>query len=397
MKKFLKILILFLFIIPLNIKAEEIDIYSENAVMFNLNNNEIIYEKNKDEVIKVASMQKVMTSIVAIENIDNLDESFVLDYDIFDGLDSELAVAGFSGGDRVTYNDLLYATLLKSGADGAYGLAVKISGSEEEFVKLMNKKAEELGLKNTHFTNSTGLDDDNQFSTVNDMAIILKYALNNSKFKKIINKDEYTTSNGEITVTGPVHKAKTLGMNYFNGGKTGYTDLAGLCLMSYASYDDIDYLLVTARAPESMKNQNFLDQKTLYDYFMENYSFQTIIKKNSVIKKIKTMYDDEVVLKAPKNVEKYINNNVFQNELEYEYKGKTVLERGIKEGDKIGKYIVKNKDKVIYEEDVLSPITVKFKLKTPYKIALIIILLSIFIHLKIRKERRKRRRRKRYR
>lgn len=395
MKKYLSILFIFVLLFPLSIKAESININSENAVMINLNNNEIIYEKNKDEVIKVASMQKVMTALVAIENIDNLDESFVLDYNIFDGLDSELAVAGFSGGDRVTYNDLLYATLLRSGADGAYGLAVKVSGSEAEFVKLMNKKAEELGLKNTHFTNSTGLDDDDQFSTVYDMAILLKYALNNSRFKKIISTEEYTTTNGEITVTGPVHKAKTLGMDYFNGGKTGYTDLAGLCLMSYASYDDVDYLLVTGRAPESMKNQNFLDQKTLYDYFMENYSFQTIIKKNKVIKKIKTMYDDEVTLKTSKNVSMYINNNVFQNELEYIYEGEDVLKRGVKKGDKIGKYIVKNKDKVLYEEDVLSPITVKFKLKTPYKIVLIIILVSMFIHLRLRNLRRKRRRKRR--
>ena len=92
-------------------------------------------------------MQKVMTSLIAIEKIDNLDEEFTLPSGIFDGLDPDLAVVGFSSGDRVTYNDLLYATLLKSGADAAYALGMEVSGSEEEYVKLMNDKVKELGLK----------------------------------------------------------------------------------------------------------------------------------------------------------------------------------------------------------------------------------------------------------
>lgn len=392
MKRIKLLLLIFLFI-PFSIKA--IDINSQNAVMINLNNNEIIYEKSKDEVIKVASMQKIMTALIAVENIENLDDEVTLDYGIFANLDPELAVAGFHEGETVTYNDLLYATLLKSGADGAYGLGVLISGSEEAYVDLMNKKAESLGLKNTHFTNTTGLDDENQYSTVYDMAIILKYAMNNNKFRNIISTPTYTTSNGELTFSGPVEKAHGLGLDYFQGGKTGYTDLAGLCLASFASYEGVDYLLVTARADESLKNQNFLDQKELYDYFNENYSFQTLLKKNDKIKTIKTMYDDEVVLKASRNVEMYINNNVFQNELTYEYEGKEVLERGIKKGDKIGKYTIKNKDTVLYEEDILSPITVRFKLKKPFVIALLIIVGSMIIHLFLRSIRRKRRRRRR--
>ena len=392
MKRIKLLLLIFLFI-PFSIKA--IDINSQNAVMMNLNNNEIIFEKSKDEVIKVASMQKIMTALIAVENIENLDEEVTLDYGLFSNLDPELALAGFTEGETVTYNDLLYATLLKSGADGAYGLGVLISGTEEAYVELMNQKAKDLGLKNTHFTNTTGLDDDNQYSTVYDMAIILKYAMNNNRFRNIISTPTYTTSNGELTFTGPVEKAHSLGLDYFQGGKTGYTDLAGLCLASFASYEGVDYLLVTARADESLKNQNFLDQKELYDYFNENYSFQTLLKKNDKIKTIKTMYDDEIILKASRNVEMYINNNVFQNELTYEYEGKEVLERGIRKGDKIGKYIIKNKDTVLYEEDILSPITVRFKLKKPFIIALLIIVGSMIIHLFLRSIRRKRRRRRR--
>ncbi len=398
MKKILRLLFILILFIPIVIKADNIDINSKNAVMLNLNNNEIIYEKGKDEVIKIASMQKVMTSLIAVEKIENLDEEFVIPSGMFDGLDPELAVVGFQPGDTVSYNDLLYATLLKSGADAAYALGIEVSGSEEEYVKLMNEKIKELGLKNTVYKNTTGLDEEGQYSTVYDMAIVLKYALNNEKLKNIISTPEYTTINGIYTFSGPVKKAKGHGMDYYVAGKTGYTDGAGLCLASYASYKDIDYILVTAGADESLKDQNFLDQKTLFDYYNENYSFHTIVKKGYKYKTIKTMYDDEIELKASRDVTMYLNNSIFQKDLKHIYKGKVNLDRSIKKGDKIGKYTIKYKDIVLYEEDVLSPITVRFKLKTSFKIALLIIVGSMIIHLFFRSIRRKRkkRRRKRY-
>lgn len=395
MKKYIKILLIVFLLFPLGIKADIPDINSKNAVMINLNNNDIIYEKGKDDVIKVASMQKIMTSLIAVEKIEDLDEEFVIPAGLFDGLDPELAVVGFSAGDTVSYNDLLYATLLKSGADAAYALGMEVSGSEEEYVKLMNAKVKELGLKNTVFKNTSGLDAEGQYSSVYDMAIILKYAMNNKKFKKIISTPEYTTINGDYTFHGPVKKAKNHDMKYYVGGKTGFTDEAGLCLASYASYDNVDYILVTAGADASLSDQNFIDQKNLFDHFMQNYSFQTIVKKGDKIKTIKTMYNDDVELKVSRDVTMYLNNNIFQSDIEYIYKGKETLDRSIKKGDKIGKYTIKYKDIVLYEEDVLSPVTVIFKLKKPFKIALIVIVGSMFIHLWLRSIRRKRRRRKR--
>lgn len=398
MKKFLNLLFILFLFIPISIKAEAIDINSTNAVMINLNNNEIIYEKGKDDVIKIASMQKVMTGIIAIEKIDNLDEEIVLPEGIFDDIDPDLAVVGFSSGDRVTYKDLLYATLLKSGGDAAYALGMEVSGSEEEYVKLMNDKIKELGLKNTVYKNTTGLDDPEQHSSVYDMAIVLKYAMKNKTFREIVSTPEYTTHNGEYTFSGPTKKAKGMEMSYYVGGKTGFTDEAGLCLASYASYNDIDYILVTAGANQDLKDQNFIDQKTLFDYFMNNFSFQKIVKKGDKIKTIKTMYDDEVELNASRDVTLYLNNSVFQKDIKYIYEGKETLNRDIKRGDKIGKYIVKYNDTILYEEDVLSPITVTFKLKTPYKIAILVLVGLLILHLiikDVRRIRRKRRRRRR--
>ncbi len=398
MKKVIKIFLLLLFSFPLIIvSAEEFNISSKNVVLYNLTNNEILYEKNKDEIIKVASMQKVMTSIVAIENIQNVDEEFYIESYMLEGLDPELLTVGFYEGEKVTYKDLLYGTLLKSGADAAYSLAIKVSGSEEEFVNLMNKKSDELGLKNTHFVNSHGLDDDMQYSTVNDIGIIMKYAYNNKIFKEIISTSEYTTTDGEHSFSGPVKKANSLGLSYLTSGKTGYTTQAGVCLVSTASFDDVDYLLVTSGAGIEEDDLNYIDQKQIYDYYINNYSFRTIINKGDIITKIKTKYDDEVIIKSKNEVNKYIKNSFFNKDIVIQYEGLGILDRNIKKGDRIGTYKIKYKNEILYEDEVYSPVTVKFKLKKEYKIILIIIITLIFIklvHIRIRKIRMQNKKRK---
>lgn len=396
MKNIKRLLLLFiLLLIPFNVFADEININSTNAIMINLNNNKVIYEKNKDDVINVASMQKIMTAIVAIKQVENLDESFTLDYGIFDSLDPELVMVGFDGGDTVTYNDLLYGTLLKSGGDAAYALGIKISGSEEEYAKLMNDKAKELSLNNSNFINTTGLDIDGQYSTVSDIAYLFKYGLNDKNFNKIISTKDYTTSNGYYEFSGPIAKANDLGMPYFKGGKTGFTDSAGRCLASYAEKDGVQYLLVTAGAPDEIDNSNYLDHKTLYEYFMNNYSFKTVVSDGDIIDKINTIYDDEVVLEAKEDVELYLKNDIDIDDLDIYYKGKTELDRSIKEGDKIGKFYVEYDGEILYKTDVLSPMTVKFKLRTPYKIILGLVILLILIKL-LSKKKRRRKRRNRY-
>ena len=307
MKHIRKILILLILLIPFNVFAlsdDDILINSKNAIVINLNNDEILYEKNKDEVINVASMQKIMTAIVGIENIDNMDESFVIPDDMFSNLDPELMMVGFDGGDTVTYKDLLYGTMLKSGADAAYLLSVKISGNESEYINLMNEKARSLGLENTYFKNTTGLDEDGQHSSVSDMAIIFKYALNNKTFKEIITTEKYTTSNGEYEISGPISTAHKLDMTYFLGGKTGFTDYAGKCLASFGEKDGVKFLIVTANANIYVdENINYWDHKVLYEYFMNNYSFKTVIKKDDIIDTIYTTFDEEVNLTTSKDVE----------------------------------------------------------------------------------------------
>jgi D-alanyl-D-alanine carboxypeptidase (penicillin-binding protein 5/6) len=395
MKNIRKILVLLVLFIPFNIyayaKTEDIELYSNNAIVINLNNNDIIYEKNKDEVINVASMQKIMTTLVGVESINDENESFIIPDGMFSSLDPELMVVGFESGDKVTYKDLLYGTMLKSGADAAYALAVKISGSEENYVKLMNEKAKKLGLKNTVFKNTTGMDEDGQHSSVNDIAILFKYALNNKKFKEIITTDKYTTSNEDYDFKGPITVAKKYDMTYFQGGKTGYTDNAGKCLASFGEKDGVKFLIVTALAsPDIDENVNYLDHKTIYEYFINNYSFETVLKKGDIIDTIYTTYDEEVKLTTPKNIKLYLNNNTFLKDLKITYKGKNELDKNIKKGDKIGEYIIEYDGEILYKEDALSPIDVKFKLKTVHKVIIGIVIILVLYTLLKNKKRRKR-------
>ena len=398
MKQLRKILIFIILLIPFNVLAlsnDDILINSRNAIVINLNDNEIIYEKNKDEVINVASMQKIMTTLIGIEQINNVDESFEIPDGVFSSLDPELMVVGFESGDKVTYKDLLYGTMLKSGADAAYLLAVKTSGSESSHVNKMNEKAVSLGLTNTFFKNTTGMDEEGQHSTVNEMAILFKYALNNKKFKEIVTKDKYTTSNGEFDIPGPISVARKYDMTYFLGGKTGFTDWAGKCLASFGEKDGVNFLIVTAGADESVdKNINYLDHKTLYEYFINNYSYKTVIKKNDVIDTIYTTFDEEVDLSVNKDIKLYLSNDVNLKDLKISYKGKNELEKDIKKGDKIGEYTIEYEGNVIYKEDALSPIDVKFKFKTIHIIIIgIVLLLIIYSVFKKKKRRRKKKRR----
>ncbi len=393
MKHIKKILILLILFIPLNVFAlsdNDININSKNAIVINLNTDEIIYEKNKDEIINIASMQKIMTTLVGIEKINNMDESFVIPDGMFSSLDPELMVVGFSSGDRLTYRDLIYGTMLKSGADAAYALAVYISGSEENYVSLMNEKAKEIGLKNSCFKNTTGMDEEGQYSSVSDIAKLFEYALNNKEFKKVITTEEYTTSNNDFSIKGPIAAAHKFDMPYFLGGKTGYTDNAGKCLASFGEDNGVKFLIVTANAdPDLGENINYLDHKTIYEYFINNYSFKTVLSKGDNIEKIYTTFDEEVNLTSDKDVKLYLSNDVDLKDIKVSYKGKNELTRNIKKDDKIGEYIIEYDGNILYREDALSPIDVKFKLKTIHKVILGIVIFLILLTVLKKKKRRR--------
>ena len=203
----MKKVVLFVTLLLISFNVGALELNSKNAVLYNLNENKIIYEENKDEITSIASLTKIMTTLVAIENITNWNEKVTLNYKVFEGLaEANAAVIGLRIGQTVTYNDLIYGMFLASGADATRAIAMSISGSEEKFVELMNKKATELGMKNTSFKNTTGLEANGQYSTVNDVAILLSKALENKKFEEVFTANSYTFSDNSMTVYSTLRK-----------------------------------------------------------------------------------------------------------------------------------------------------------------------------------------------
>lgn len=403
-KKFLIVLTVIFFLFnPINILAEDFKISSNNVIMYNLNDNEIIYQKNINEKIYIASLTKIMTTIVAIENIKNLNDKVTITKKVFESIPTTASLAGFKVNDKVTYLDLLYGAMLPSGADATIALAQNISGSEKEFIDLMNKKAFDLGLKNTNFVNTSGLDVSNHYSTVYDMSMILLYALQNKTFKKIYEAKEYVTTNNikmrsSLKAISDKYKINT---NYIIGSKTGSTKKAGLCLSSTATNNNINFLLITANAPYASikKIENISDAKTIYEYYFNNYSYQNIISKNDLITTINTKYTtiNNLNIYAKETVKKYLPNNVIKD-LKYNYQGLYEIDYKTKKNAKLGMYTITYNNKVLYTTDIILNQVLIFSLSKFLKnnpnifitVVLIIITLTI-LTIKILKRKKKKR------
>lgn len=240
------------------------EIDSEHAFLLDCDSNEVLAVKGgADSRIYPASMTKLMTIAVASEYIDNpdngikWDDTFTFTDEILNPLYAQNAsMAGFQTGEKVCMRDLIYGAALPSGADATVGLAMATVGSEEKFVAMMNEKVQELGLLNTHFVNSSGLYDENHYSTVTDIALIMEYCLSIEMSRQAISVVEYTTKATEqhpegiklaSTMFNKMYGTEVQGIT-IRGGKTGYTDEAGQCLASYAETEDGHrYVAVTSR------------------------------------------------------------------------------------------------------------------------------------------------------
>lgn len=240
--------------------VKELDITGINssyAVLMQAGSGRVVGDINGETPMYPASMTKIMTTIVAIENLSNLNQEITVTNDMIANLYAQDATqAGFQPGETVQAIDLLYGVMLPSGADCCIALADTIAGSEEGFVELMNQKAEKLGLENTHFCNTTGLHADDHYSTAKDIAELLRYALKNSTFREIIESPYHSTPGTNVHPDG-ITFYSTMFKNLSDttvidgkimGGKTGFTSEAGCCLASFAEIDDIEYILVTAGA-----------------------------------------------------------------------------------------------------------------------------------------------------
>lgn len=232
---------------------EEAD--TKYAILIDTETNEIVAYKDYNVRMYPASLTKVMTLIVAAENISDLNDTVLITADMIDPMiNLHASRAGFCAGETPTLEQVLYGVVLPSGADAALAAAYYVAGSEAAFVEMMNQKAQEMGLKNTHFTNVSGLHDEQHYSTAEDMAMILEYAIQNKLCEKILSTYQYTIPPTEYNPEGLLLTSTLFSRMegtempgvIVKGGKTGYTDEAGQCLESYAEINGKTYIMVLA-------------------------------------------------------------------------------------------------------------------------------------------------------
>lgn len=239
---------------------------SKAVYLYNLTDEKEVLSKNENEKLPMASLTKIMTVRVALKNISDLGAPCPIDMDsYYRAVEMNASMAGFVGGEATSYRDLLYATMLASAGEAADSLAVNISGSMDNFVALMNREAESLGLKNTSYANADGMDDPRNFQSAKDCAMLIKDSLNDGNFRAIFTKRDFVTRptpdhpDGlylESTIFSHLKKYKQNGFEII-GGKSGTTDDAGLCWATLAEKDGKEYILVVMGVPyDDINNLN---------------------------------------------------------------------------------------------------------------------------------------------
>ena len=378
--------------------ASETSLKSKNYILYNMNDNTIIDEKNPNKEVNIASLTKIMSTIIAIENIDDYSKKVTITRNVFDDITWDIHVTGFKVGEVVTYDDLLYSTLLNSGADAVNALAINSCGSIKAFVKKMNQKVKELGLKNTEFDNVIGKDSEHNYSSAYDLAQILMYALKNKKFKKVFGAEKYTLTNGK-TVKRSVAKYTDEDISYITGAKTGYYDDALYCLATTATLSDVNYLFISLGA--KTKGDHLADHIKEYKYFDKNYSYKNIVEEDTKIVTLKTKYAKEksVSINAGVSLEKYLKNDFDKDKIKYKYNGLEEIKYDLEKGTKIGEVSIIYDDKELNHFDLIYNGTLTFSL-TSYLwghkviiiifIVLVILIIRLFYLRKTRKIRRMR-------
>ena len=270
---FIVFILLVSFTIPVfadNSEVEELELNARIALIYDRASGRVLYEKNGDKQTPMASTTKIMTAIVVLENT-NLKDIVTIDSKSASIGGSRL---GLKKDDKITINDLLYGLMLRSGNDAASALAIYVGGSIQNFADMMNNKAEELGLTNSHFVVPHGLDNEGHYTTAHELAKITDYALKNETFKKIVSTSNTTISiNGNLKQINNTNKLLNSVSGVY-GVKTGFTNGAGRCLVTAWEKNDMDIITVIIGADTN--NLRTTDTKKLIEYVEKNYELVNI-------------------------------------------------------------------------------------------------------------------------
>lgn len=275
--------------------SNEPNISAEAAILIDSSSERILYEKNANEKMYPASTTKILTAILVIENC-NLDDVVIVPYEAISTIPSGYSIAALQVGEQLTVKQLLQVMLVHSANDAANVLAFHVSGSIESFSVLMNNKISELGLENTHFTNPSGMHDENHYTTAYDLSLIMKYCMKNSTFRSLsalkyctipaTNKYEervFRTTN-ELLSYNNSEVASNYYYEYAIAGKTGYTTQAKNCLVSVSNKDDLELICVVLSVglyPNNL-SAKFIDTKSLFNYGYDNFTIRKLREKNAI-------------------------------------------------------------------------------------------------------------------
>ena len=379
-----------LFFFCYSVYADDFDITGEYVTLYNMNEDTLLYSKNDTKKTSTASLTKMRTTLVAIEEIDNLDKIVTIKERDFEGTVG-YSKAGFKVGDKVTYRDLLYGIILPSGAD-AVNAVVNNTLGYDKFIKKMNETAKKIGMNDTSYANPVGKDDENNYSTSNDLAKLLKYALKNETFKTVFTTKNYKTSNG-LNLESTVNRYENiLNTNEIKGAKSGFTKDAGRCLASITTLNNVDYLLVVINSSTISPYNAVKDTITIYDYYNNNYGYKNIINDDTFIKEIPVDFSKEKTYKitGSEDIEKYLKNNT---EVTYKYVGSDKVTFNTKKGSKLGVVKIYDGDVLLATSNVYLENNIEYYPIITYIMIGIAVIFVILIVKKIKKKKHRRRRR----
>ena len=349
--KLLALMVAFCAIFAYNVKdtKAEVGVSANSAILIEASTGRVLFEQNAYEKRPMASTTKVMTAILALENCD-LDETVVVS-------ENASGVGGssiwLSVGEHMPISDMLFGLMLSSGNDAAIAIAEHVADSVEEFVAMMNAKAQEIGAYNTHFVNPNGLPADDHYTTAYDLAMICAYAMSNEYFCEIV-KTQYKTLPWEGHEWDRVCKNKNkLLWNYEggNGIKTGYTDAAGKCLCAAAKRDGMQLIAVVLDAPDM-----FNDCTRLLDYGFENYANRTLMSSGEFVGDINVNHgmEDGFSVYTDKDVAYPLTDEEYARVQKKVYI-ETTVEAPVAKGQLVGTIDIWLDGKRVYSSNLTAP------------------------------------------
>lgn len=330
---------------------------SKTAVVIDMTSDYILFEKDKDKKMYPASMTKLMTALLTVEN-KSMDDTVVVSETAVAGLNKyESTNVDLDPGDIETVDTLMRALLIPSANDAANVLAEYVGGSIEEFVEMMNVRANELGCENTHFANANGLHDENHYTTAYDMALIAKEAMKRPEIAEIVGLWSFEMKSTGFTYASTNHLvSRYVNLDYYyenaTGIKTGYTDEAKRTLAASATDGEhsIIAIVMGCEDKEDGTMTSFMDAKQLFRYFFKNNSNFKYISANQIIveKNVKNASGDgRVLLTTPVTKEAYLPQDADESDIKYDIKLSKKLEAPIEKNEKVGTATVYYKDSKI--------------------------------------------------